>query len=335
MRRFILALRNEFPEISEGDAKSIAIAGVQDIAVTSYLYQRRVEVVERAVQAIQVLSKKRVRNATKRRLTASLTPACYAGILHTRRGEDPRNPDKGLNSGFARLFESPERFPGRMADAARYSDLRGITRPDSPWKDGLPRMIFVSDMGDALSREASFDYLYREIIEVVTSENGSRHIWQWLTKRPRRMAKFAKWLEKKGVPWPRNLVAMTSVTSSKRVGRIADLRDVPAAIRGLSVEPLEDPVKLDLKGIDWVICGGASGTGATAFDLAWARDLREQCRKAGVAFFMKQLGANPVENGRPLKLKDSHGGDWSEWPEDLNVREFPRAFHEWRSSLVG
>lgn len=87
--------------------------------------------------------------------------------------------------------------------------------------------------------------------------------------------------------------------------------------------------------INWVICGGESGAGKTIrpFDLAWARSLRDQCRAAGVPFFMKQLGAKPCN--LPLHIGDGSGrggllnkkgGDPAEWPEDLRVRQFP----DWR-----
>jgi protein gp37 len=101
------------------------------------------------------------------------------------------------------------------------------------------------------------------------------------------------------------------------------------------------------RGIDWVIVGGESGPGARPFDVAWARETVRQCREAGVALFVKQLGARPHEPygeapsrwgvgvrvdhapGCPsgarywIRLRDRKGGDWAEWPEDLRVREFP------------
>lgn len=90
-------------------------------------------------------------------------------------------------------------------------------------------------------------------------------------------------------------------------------------------------------GVQWVICGGESGTGARRFDIAWGRSLRDQCRAAGVPFFWKQLGTGPSlhtdlgrghhhrDGDRPFLAKDSKGGDMSEWPEDCRVREFPEA----------
>jgi hypothetical protein len=82
-----------------------------------------------------------------------------------------------------------------------------------------------------------------------------------------------------------------------------------------------------------VIVGGESGPGARPFDVAWARAIIAQCKAAGVACFVKQLGAKPYDSESPipaenvsrLKLRDRKGGDWAEFTEDLRVREFPEA----------
>lgn len=103
--------------------------------------------------------------------------------------------------------------------------------------------------------------------------------------------------------------------------------------------------------LDWVIVGGESGPGARPFDIAWARTTIEQCRTAGVACFLKQIGAKPVDSSVELHawplgvtggtkpdgweeggdlvgpwfpcIMDRKGGDWLEWPDDLRVRQFP------------
>lgn len=84
--------------------------------------------------------------------------------------------------------------------------------------------------------------------------------------------------------------------------------------------------------LDLIIVGGESGPGARPFDIAWARSVIEQCRAAGVACFVKQLGAQPrgYSNDRGLEDRlgvspfDSRkGGNPLEWPKDLRVREFP------------
>src|SRR5262245_30484311 len=97
---------------------------------------------------------------------------CYAHMLHSRFG--------GRSPGYAPSFGEVTEFPGRMEKAAKWSDLRGVSRPDKPWLDGLPRFIFVSDMADGLSHTVTFEYLKQEIIDNVTSEAGQRHRWLWL-----------------------------------------------------------------------------------------------------------------------------------------------------------
>ena len=94
--------------------------------------------------------------------------------------------------------------------------------------------------------------------------------------------------------------------------------------------------------IDWVIAGSEAGPRARPCDVTWIRSVVEQCRAAGVPVFVKQLGARPVtwryrdidpdgdereECGQPwpLHLRDRAGGDPSEWPEDLRIRELPEA----------
>lgn len=126
--------------------------------------------------------------------------------------------------------------------------------------------------------------------------------------------------------WPlANIWLGASIEDRIRKSRMDLLRDTPAASRFLSIEPLlEDVGVLDLRGIDWVIIGGESGPGARTLDLAWARQIIAQCREAGVACFIKQLGRTPIENGEPLRLDDRKGADMAEWPEDLRVRQFPR-----------
>lgn len=122
----------------------------------------------------------------------------------------------------------------------------------------------------------------------------------------------------------------TSVEDRKSgVPRIGLLRQVPAVIRFLSVEPLlEDLGDLDLSGIHWVIVGGESGHNARSMDLRWVRKIRDQCVAQSVAFFCKQWGARPYDsfyfNDQRIHLKDSHGGDWDEWRDTaLKIRQFP------------
>ena len=246
---------------------------------------------------------------------------CYAGVLHTRFG--------GSTKGYSPTFEQLTLWPGRMAEAAGWPDLTGTRRKDKPWLDGLPRLVFVSDMSDALSSAVPFDYLAAEVVAAVTSPGGRRHRWLWLTKRPERMTRFSDHLLGQGVGWPENLWAGTSVTTQATTTRIGSLLRVgdDRTTRFLSVEPQHGPLDLSacLPKLDWIIQGGESGRGAVPFQVEWALELIGQCRAAGVAYFLKQFGAAVFSGGDRLRLADAHGGDWTEWPGAVRVRQFPEA----------
>ena len=245
---------------------------------------------------------------------------CYAGMLHLRFG--------GVTKGYSPTFEELTYWPGRMAEAARWRDLTGTPRKDKPWLDGLPRLIFVSDMSDALSAVVPFDFLEEEVVRTVATPDGQRHQWLWLTKRPDRMAQFSETLKEKGVQWPANLWAGTSITTKGTTGRIKHLLRMgdETTIRFLSVEPQHEEIELSewLPRLDWVIQGGESGRGSHPFQLEWALDLIQQCKKSGAAYFLKQLGSAVFSDGRRLPFRDGHAGDWSEWPKEVRVRQMPR-----------
>jgi hypothetical protein len=105
------------------------------------------------------------------------------------------------------------------------------------------------------------------------------------------------------------------------------------------------------KPIHWVIAGGESGPHARPLNVEWIRSIVVQCKAAGVACFVKQMGARvqlrndtAPEWGREgdvlswetehpsyqgdieiARLEDKKGGDMAEWPADLRVREMPAA----------
>jgi protein gp37 len=259
---------------------------------------------------------------------SEICQTCYAGQLHAMRGGQP---------GYAPTFEQVTLFPGRMAEAARWPDLTGKARPEKPWLNGMPRLIFVSDMGDSLSKAVSFEYLEAEVIGAVTSERGRRHRWLWLTKRPGRMAQFSSWLKEMGYSWPANLWAGASVLDQSMAKQVQHLLKVgdEHTIRFLSVEPQLGPIDLRkwLPGINWVIQGGESGSPNASderkrpreFKMEWAYDLKQQCFEAGVPYFLKQLGRVVTYLGMQQRLRDPHGGNWEEWPEELRIRKMPSA----------
>ena len=166
-----------------------------------------------------------------------------------------------------------------------------------------PRSIFVNSMSDLFHAEVPEAFI-EQVFDVMTRAHW--HRYQVLTKRPERAANLNSTL-----PWPAQVWMGASVESQDYVRRIDQLRETDAAIKFLSLEPLLGPLpNLDLEGIDWVIVGGESGPRARPMPADWARDIRDQCQDAGVAFHFKQWGG--VFKKRHGRILD--GRTWDETP---------------------
>jgi protein gp37 len=150
--------------------------------------------------------------------------------------------------------------------------------------------------------------------------------WLLLTKRPEDAARMIPEMWGPDAEFPGNCWLGTSVENADYRHRINILREIAVRTRFVSFEPLLGDVgELDLTGIHWAICGGESGPRARPCDLAWIRSIVRRCRDAGVAVFVKQLGARPVAGlaGSRVPVTHGKGGNPDEWLEDLRVREFP------------
>lgn len=174
------------------------------------------------------------------------------------------------------------------------------------WK--RPRMIFVNSMSDLFHEDIPIGFI-RDVFS--TMERAHWHTFQILTKRSERLRELAPELQ-----WPPNIWMGVSVEDDEVRHRVNDLRQVNAAVRFLSLEPLIGPLRdLDLRGIHWVIVGGESGPGARPMDRTWVLDLRDQCRAVKVPFFFKQWGGVfKKRNGRTLD-----GKTWDEVPRQRVV----------------
>lgn len=251
--------------------------------------------------------------------------------------------------------------PGGPSD--RFFTGEAYWRQPAKWnraaaRAGVRARVFCASYADVFQRRDDLVETRTRLLRLIGETPWLD--WLLLTKRPENMIELASpvWPG----DWPSNVWAGTTVGVKPSLSRVDHLRKVPAAVRFLSMEPLLEDVPLDglfglepgnawaeclcdeidpsdrpcvtcevrkeygnASGIHWVIVGGESGSKARPFDLAWARSLRDSCKAAGVAFFMKQLGAKPVDGDRPIHLLDNHGGNWMEveFPADLRIREFP------------
>lgn len=220
--------------------------------------------------------------------------------------------------------------------------------------DGQP-LIFTSSLTDFFHEEC--DSFRNEAWDIIRK---CPHLtFQILTKRPERITDNlpSDW----GTGW-KNVWLGTSVGHQNARIRIAHLLKVVSKTRFLSLEPLHSPIALDdylltdcycsiwpyvhgfavkgnpivdadclrhdvrgQVGIDWVIVGGESGNENGKYryrecKIEWIESIVDQCKNAGVPVFVKQLGTH---FSKKMGLKDRHGGDISEWPEHLRIRQFP------------
>jgi protein gp37 len=168
------------------------------------------------------------------------------------------------------------------------------SRLAQPLRWRRPRMVFVNSMSDLFHERVPLRFV-RDVFEVMAE--AEHHVFQVLTKRHQRLLEVAPKL-----PWPTNVWIGVSIENGRWVERADWLRQVPAAVRFVSAEPLLGPLDaLELEGIDWLIAGGESGPRHRPVRAEWIRDLRDRCGEAGVAFFFKQWGgARATSGGRTL-----------------------------------
>ena len=187
------------------------------------------------------------------------------------------------------------------------------------WKK--PRRIFVNSMSDLFHESVADEYI-SGIAEVMLEANW--HAYQVLTKRSSRMRNLLNSKLRLAAHAPHIWWGVSAEDRKYGLPRIAHLQAADVAVRFVSAEPLlEDISGVNLSGINWLIVGGESGHGSRPFELDWARNLINECKRQRVACFVKQVGRQPWDNGKALKLKSSKGGDMDEWPENIRVREFP------------
>lgn len=221
---------------------------------------------------------------------------CYALALAHRRLQAiylRRDPAKLTSENRADPF-AVRLWPERLREPQR-------------WRS--PRMVFVNSMSDLFHSDIPESFV-REVFEVML--RADRHVYQVLTKRPGRAARFVTRHADlfPGGSVPDHIWMGTSVENGAVAFRVRHLRSVPCAVRFLSCEPLLGPLDIDLSDIDWVIAGGESGRGYRPLNLDWVRDIRDSCIAQRVPFFFKQVGGyTPKAGGRNLD-----GVEWNEFP---------------------
>lgn len=230
------------------------------------------------------------------------------------------------------------KLPVWGVDAERKPMSEAYWREPLKWNrkaaaDGIRRRVFCASMADVFEQVPARNEKANAVMRAARGRlfrliEATPHLdWLLLTKRPENVAFLVPWGGELG-EWPANVWLGTTAEDQKRYDeRWPVVSRIPARVRFISHEPALGPLALRADGIrpDWVITGGESGPGARPYDLAWARAIVAQCRAAGTACFVKQMGADPIdgEAGCEVHFRDRKGGDPSEWPYDLRVQEFP------------
>ena len=214
----------------------------------------------------------------------------------------------GCKHCYAETFA--ERFRGVKGHPYEQGfDLRLVPEKlAEPFTWRSPKLVFVNSMSDLFQPGVPNNYI-KTVARVMATANW--HTYQVLTKRSERLRdmlsgdlSFAA--EQENIWWG------VSVEDRKHgLPRIDHLRNAPARVRFLSIEPLlEDLGEIDLSGITWVIVGGESGSGARPMRREWVLSLRDQCLQQKVPFFFKQWGGvRKAKHGRSLE-----GRTYDEYP---------------------
>ena len=214
---------------------------------------------------------------------------------------------------YCYMFRDKERFKKDPTEVIRSAGKfnEPLNWGKHPVNNGM--RIFTCSWSDFFIEDAD---AWREEAWQIIKETP-QFTYQILTKRPERIKDClpADWGE--GYP---NVWLGVSIESPLVI--------IPAALRFISFEPLIGPISLfdhDVNGVQWAIIGGESGNENGKYkyrpcELHWIENLIDDMEMFGKQVFVKQLGTYLAKQGG---LKDRHGGDWNEWPLDLQVRDIP------------
>jgi len=201
---------------------------------------------------------------------------CYADSLSHRYGYDLWGPRKPRRTFGEEYWREPLKW-NRLAES-----------------EGERHRVFCSSMCDIFEDHPTIDQERVKLWPLIAKTPWLD--WQLLTKRAKRIA--ANLPTDWDVERYHNVWLGVSIENNDYVERADHLRVIPAAQRFISYEPALGPLdKLDLTGINWLIYGGESGPHYRKHDIQWARDMRDRCAAAGVAFFFKQSAARFPSRG--------------------------------------
>jgi protein gp37 len=158
---------------------------------------------------------------------------------------------------------------------------------DEPLHWKKPQRVFVCSMGDLFHERVRDDWIW-SIFHVMCHSPQKKHTFLTLTKRPENALAFLK--RNSGFYWGENVWLGTTCENGDYRWRIDKLREIPAALRFVSFEPLlADMPDINWGGIGWAIMGCESGPGRRECNPEWVYNLVGECHAAHVLVWVKQV----------------------------------------------
>ena len=270
---------------------------------------------------------------------------CYAFRIHDQRFNHNRVASRSASGPDETVFFFPKQYDRPFSEVQLLED-----RLEIPLRRRKPTRYFVDSMADLFHSDVPDAFLDRVFGSMLLAQ---RHQFLILTKRPERMLEYVglaanrdrldRWLlaaaghygRERGIegdvscfwnPYRQALqnvwLGVSAEDQAAADRRLPILRQVPAAVRFVSAEPLLSGVNLKLDDtaarIDWVIAGGETGPRSRPMALDAIRHVRDQCRAVGVPFFFKQWGDHDATGkriGRKRAGRELDGRRWDEFPE--------------------
>ena len=212
-------------------------------------------------------------------------------------------------------------FPIPKMRRRKFTDIKlHYDRLEQPlyWKK--PQMILVNSMSDLFHEKIPSKFIL-DCLSIMSHTDCLKHTFQILTKRADRLIDIFNG----NFDIPDNIWLGVSVENNKELWRVEKVLQIPTKVHWLSIEPMLENINLELRGrnygidykewsqsIDWVVVGAESGSKRRHCDLNWVGSIVDQCKRANVPVFVKQLHID----GKLVK-------DINKFPKYLQIREYP------------
>lgn len=213
------------------------------------------------------------------------------------------NPNSMISAKYA---DTVEKINGKLCWTGQVNQNAYDIRHFNSVRSGI--RIGVGFNSDLFHPNVPLEFIAAVIRSAVHRDNCQ---FFFLTKRVGRMVEVSRMLDDRwniDLAYHSHIFLGTTIEHWRYRWRLNILEDIGAASIWVSLEPLLSSIDLELSMYDvrWVVAGGETGKGARYMNPDWAREIRDQCRAAGVPVYVKQMSGK------------------EHIPDDLQIRELPQ-----------